>query len=117
MKKISLIATEYQDQCAFVEWLRLNKILFTSTQNGTYCTPHEKQKLIKSGLEIGCPDIIIFEPRGIYHGLIIEIKSKIGIVKKIQKNFLELLNRKTYHAIVCFGVDQCIKETEKYLGI
>ena len=73
------------------------------------------------------PDIFIAEPRGVYHGLFIELKrdrdalyNKDGSMKKSahltdQLTCLNLLNEKGYYARFACGLDEAIEIVEKYL--
>lgn len=74
------------------------------------------------------PDILVFEPRGIYHGLCIELKrdrdslyNKDGTMKKsehltAQLTCLNLLNQKGYYACFACGLDEAMKLIDEYLS-
>jgi len=73
-----------------------------------------------------CPDLIIFEPRGGYNGLFIELKvvspfKKDGTLKKSehlegqQKTIIDLLDR-GYYADFATGFDEAKKIIDMYLN-
>lgn len=70
-------------------------------------------------------DIVILEPSGPYHGLILELKAK-NIYKKDgtllkndhlydQQTTIDLLNKKGYCAKFVVGLDDAIKAVDEYL--
>ena len=71
-------------------------------------------------------DLYVMEPRGNYHGLIIELKAK-NIYKKDgtllkdehladQQETIDLLNKKGYKACFCVGFDQAVSTINEYLN-
>lgn len=74
-----------------------------------------------------CPDLIIFEPKGKYKGLFIELKSK-DIYKKNSKELLknehveaqlDTITRllfKGYFACFCVGIENTIDVIEMYMN-
>lgn len=77
-----------------------------------------------SGYKKGCPDIMIFEPRGGYHGLMIELKAKNGVTTKDQVEWQNNLEIRGYKAYIMpkglehqEGLEWLIKKTEAYLGV
>lgn len=71
----------------------------------------------KEGLRSGVPDIFVAEPRGSYHGLFIEMKSKNGKVSQDQKTFLEKAGEKNYFCFVCFSFEEARGVVKSYLEI
>lgn len=77
----------------------------------------------------GFPDFFLAEPKGVYHGLYIEIKKvgespfkKDGLIKsnehlKQQQDMLQKLHTKGYMTLFCTGLDECIKTIENYLQL
>jgi hypothetical protein len=60
-------------------------------------------EMVDEGLESGVPDLFLDEPRGVFHGLRIEMKRKGGRVSDTQELWLKHLMEKGYFAIVCTG--------------
>lgn len=77
----------------------------------------------------GIPDLIILEPRGVYHGLLIELKrsdddllTKEGNIRKDthlqeQEKVLEGLEEKGYYASFSCGLEPSIKLIDWYMGL
>lgn len=74
-----------------------------------------------------CPDVIIFEPKGIYHGLFIELKVK-PIYKRSgellknehiegQQKTINDLNALNYFATFAVGFDEAKKIIDNYLNL
>ena len=74
-------------------------------------------KLKRSGYSKGTPDILIFEPRGSYHGLFIELKTAKGRISAEQLYWLEELIHRGYAAMVCRSFDEARGEIETYLAL
>ncbi len=70
----------------------------------------------KMGVLSGVSDIIILEPVGGYHGLMIELKSKKGRVSESQKKFMERCENKNYQTRVCNSLDQVIAAVDVYMN-
>jgi len=67
------------------------------------------------GYRPGSPDIIILEPRGPFHGLMVELKAIKGTVSENQKNFhLEAIHR-LYKTIIGFGLEDAQLKIKSYL--
>lgn len=74
-----------------------------------------------------CPDVIIFEPRGNYHGLFIELKVKspfklngeLYADKHLegQQNTIDDLNEKGYYACFSWGFDMTKKVIDDYMKL
>lgn len=83
-------------------------------------------KVQKDGFK--CPDLMIFAPRGDYHGLFIELKAespyrKDGITLKAndhvqaQANSIADLREKGYAADFAWTFDGAVKMIDEYLGL
>jgi len=80
-------------------------------------------KRIKSlGYRAGTPDLMIFEPKGIYSGLFIEMKTpktyfcEKGTVSKEQNVMIDLLNARGYKAVVCYGSNEAEIVIDEYMA-
>lgn len=109
---------EQGEQIAVVQWLRVQypKVLFTSSGAGLITNARTGGLMKKLGYSAGTPDIMIFEPRGGFHGLFIEMKYKDGIVSENQELWIRELVAKNYQAYVCYGFLEAREIIDGYLG-
>ncbi len=108
----NLIPTEYEEQCAFVEWLEFTGYKFTAIPNSTWTTSiNQKVRNKKSGLRAGLPDLVIVHPKGL---VFLEMKrTRGGKTSPHQEEWIEALNScKGVGAYVVYGCDQAIKLIE-----
>jgi len=110
---------EHNIQIQVVNYLRKihPEVLFSGGFSGEKMTLLRAIRKKRSGYQAGTPDIIIFEPRGIYHALMIELKSKTGSLSENQKAFKEMAEKRGYKYIVIRDVQEGIEEIEKYLKL
>jgi len=109
------IPTEYEEQCALVQWLELKKLKFTAIPNSTYTSSwNQKMRNKRMGLNPGLPDMLIITKRGL---LFVEMKRlKGGKVSDYQKSWIDSLNEcNGITAQVCVGFDEAKKFISKYL--
>lgn len=72
-------------------------------------------KLLKDlGLRPGVSDLFVALARHGHHGLWIELKSARGIVSKVQKQFLEDMERQGYGTAICRSIDETITLLDWY---
>ena len=92
--------------------------LYTIAPNGMKLPMSVAIKLKDMGYRAGTPDILIFEPRGIYKGLFIEMKArKGGRVSDEQTAFILALRDRGYSAIVCEGASVAVSVIDAYMGV
>lgn len=72
-------------------------------------------RLKKKGVKSGVPDCMIFEPRGNYIGLAIELKIKPNKTSDNQKKWLSDLATRGYKCVVCYNIDEVILVVSNYL--
>jgi len=107
---------EYQLQKAVCEYLDLKNILFCASLGGQYqIHMSQRIKAKKTGYKKGFPDLFIYEPRGNYCGLAIELKVGYNKPTKEQWIWNEQLNKKGYKAVVCTGIDEALETINNYL--
>jgi hypothetical protein len=108
---------EHNIQIQIVNYLRKFKpnILFSGGFAGEKMTLLRAIRKKRLGYQAGTPDLILFEPRGIYHGLMAEFKSKQGYLSPEQKVFKEMAEAKGYKFIIIKDVQDGVNEIEKYL--
>ena len=112
----SLIPTEHQEQSLVVKYCTLKKIPIFHIPNGSYKSVTARTKSKQEGLKAGVPDLMLPVPNKNHHGLFIEMKRvKNSKVSVQQKQWIELLNKQGYKAIVCYGNNEAIKEIENYI--
>lgn len=122
---------EYNLQVNCVKWLRLQypDVFFMSdTIAQVKLTPQQaaRNKAIQCP-DFKCPDIIIFEPRGRYCGLFIELKAespykKTGGLKKDkhieeQDETMGKLTIKGYDCFFCWEFDKFVEIVTAYMEL
>ena len=108
--------TEAQEQYAVAEYLRFLGVVFNHSPNEGKNDVQYIVKLKRMGMRVGFPDLFIYEPRGSYHGLAIEMKRvKGGKLSEAQAKCLAELNERGYKAAVCRGFDEAKKIIDDYL--
>tara|TARA_R110002020_G_scaffold92899_2_gene224462 strand:- start:14776 stop:15111 length:336 start_codon:yes stop_codon:yes gene_type:complete len=107
---------EYHLQKQVCNYLDFKNVLFCGSMGGQY-QMHFSQRIKsqKSGYKKGFPDLFIYEPRGNYHGLAIELKVGYNKPTKEQREWIEKLSNNGYFAAVCRGIDETIETIDKYL--
>lgn len=110
---------EHQEQCAVIKWFDMQypklKGRLAAVPNASKCPVWVGKKMNSEGRRKGYPDLQLLMPSCIYHGLIIEMKTKTGTVSKEQKDWLEWLNSQGYLAEVCKGFDEARTVIKAYV--
>jgi len=110
------------EQVTFIEYLTLRGALFTATVGGVRLSIGQATALKRQGYSKGVPDILIFEPRGKYHGLMIEMKRQRikgeprGRVSPDQERWKEQLLARGYRSEVCEGFDEAKGVYDAYMA-
>lgn len=110
------VPTEADEQSAFVEWLELKGLKFSSIPNSTYTTSWNQKHINKKlGLRKGLPDLLIVVPNDCL--IFIEMKrKKKSKTYPEQKDWIEALNSvDNVAAVICYGADEAIAAVEKNL--
>jgi len=77
---------------------------------------NEAKRMKATGYKRGFPDVFVYEPRGPFHGLSIEMKKeKGGRVSPAQKKWKEDLSVRNYMSTVAKGFDHAVQILEDYL--
>lgn len=111
---------ERTEQIAFANDMRLYfpKVLWTISVAGAKIPKIVWILLLKMGYSSGTPDIWILEPKGKYHGLIIELKKvKGGRISEEQIGWLEELNLRGYRACRCNGAGEALTVVTEYMSL
>ena len=89
----------------------------SATLGGIRCTYKQAVKAKRTGYKKGQPDLFIYEPRGIYNGLALEIKTNKGYATKEQKQWIKDLQDRGWKAEICKGISACIEVIDSYLNL
>lgn len=117
----SLIPTEHEEQCAFVEWLETKKLMFTAIPNATFTGWSQQRKNKAEGVRPGLPDMLIIVND---HLIWIEMKRRDrkpkrggkGGISDEQWRWIDALNRcENTQVYVTYGAKEAIEVIEKYL--
>tara|TARA_R110000787_G_scaffold87489_4_gene186404 strand:+ start:5840 stop:6229 length:390 start_codon:yes stop_codon:yes gene_type:complete len=106
-------------QSNVIKYLNLQypSIRYCASLGGQYQRyPSQRNKAKSTGYVKGFPDLGIYEARGSYFGLFLEIKQKGGYPTKEQKQWIEDLNKNGYYACVVKGLDAIIEVIDEYLN-
>lgn len=87
-----------------------------------YChVPNEgKRSPLKAqllGIRAGAPDVLVFEPRGKYVGLAMELKVGKNTLSPAQLGFLEHLRANGWKTVVCYTIEEAVKEFKTYFEL
>jgi len=128
-------ADEDKLQAAVVTYLKLNyNALYCASLGGQYQKYHsQRMKAKRTGYIAGFPDLFIYEPRGGYNGLALELKTlkespykKNGQYKKLyneggdKHNQVEWINRlcvRNYEAYFAVGFDDAKEKIDNYFSM
>ena len=132
IKRKRKVSEEDDLQTAVVTYLKLRyKSLFCASLGGQYQKyESQRRKAKRTGYKAGFPDLFIYEPKGIYSGLAIELKTlkgtpykNNGMYKKKydlggdrynQTEWLENLRLRGYQAQFVVGFDQAKEVIDNY---
>jgi len=110
--------TEFRIQADWVlqTQLRYPDLLFTIAPAGFIMSAGQAMKMVRLGYRAGTPDVLVFEPRGLYHGLLIEFKAPGGKISDAQREFVRLAELRGYKTAFCFSTVQGTDVLENYLA-
>ena len=109
--------TEYKLQKAICKYLDLQNILYCGSMGGQYqAYMSQRIKAKRSGYKRGFPDLFIYEPRGIYHGLAIELKVGYNKASKPQLHWQKELRKRGFKSEICTGIDEALETINNYLN-
>lgn len=115
------MATEHQEQAAFMSWLAK---FHPKVYELTYHVPNgrlsaaEGSKYKRIGAKSGVPDVCIALPVEPYHGLYIEFKRRDGGsgLSETQSTWITKLSCVGYRAVMAKGWEEAKRIVEKYIG-
>jgi hypothetical protein len=112
--------TESNEQIAAMDWLRaqhpniaLHTLHIGNERKASYYAGYIMKRM---GVLKGASDLFMAWPNGGYHGLFIEVKSKIGRPSPEQKAFLQRMSEVGYRAEICYGAEEVISTIKDYLS-
>lgn len=111
--------TEASVQSAIIQYIKAAYplTLYCATAGGMKTSYTQAARMKATGYVRGVPDLLIFEPRGTYHGLMIEVKKDAKqYATKEQKEWMVELNKRGYLAYICKGFDEAKKAIDDYFG-
>lgn len=107
---------EEDEQRAVAEYLDWLGVLYNHSPNEGQRAVQYTVKLKALGMKAGFPDIFIYEPRGEFCGLAIELKRVSGgRVSDAQRDWIDKLNARGYKAVVCKGFDEAKRTIDDYM--
>jgi hypothetical protein len=112
--------SESVTQQHFIQWLKLQ---YPSLYAVTAAFPNQGKRsyanasrMKAEGLKKGMPDVVIFHPEKLYHGMFIEFKSGKGKLSPEQSQMIELLTHRDYYCCVCRNLEEAIQEVMRYFN-
>lgn len=115
------LTPEEATQAALFQWAELNARKYPELRymfhipNGGYRHKTTAVKMKAIGQKAGVPDIFLPVPRGVFHGLWIELKYGKNRTTEAQRDYLSFLEEQGYGIAVCYGVDEAVQAIEEYL--
>jgi len=111
--------TEAHLQSNIIKYIKLQypHVRYCASLGGQYQRyPSQRNKAKATGYVKGFPDIGIYEARGGYFALFIEVKKKGGYPTKEQKDWIKDLTKRGYYACCAKGFDSIIEIVDEYLN-
>lgn len=129
--------SEHSEQARLVKFLDSLGILYFAVPSGEFRHIAIANRLKLEGVKRGVPDLVILEPRGIYHGLLLEMKKSESRPKNLplwgkgsdpeswkssglsdeQWEFLKSASKKGYLVRVGYGEIHAMEIVEEYLKL
>lgn len=114
---------EDSEQMAIIKWAKWQKHGDGKLSDYLHHSPNGGKRHIATakrfkamGTLAGFPDLFLFIPKGGYHGLFVELKSKAA-APTTTKTIIERLIKQGYMAVVCFGADDAIQAIKNYINL
>jgi len=94
-------------------------VLVYAVPNGGGRTGWDATRLKAEGVLAGVPDLVVAEPRGVYHGLYVEMKRATGgVVSSKQADVMEKLLARGYAVLIAHrGAEKAYEEVCQYLAL
>ena len=114
---------EAQAQAALITWMGYETrkhpelAYLYSIPNDIRTTPRRAARAKAMGMKAGVPDLCLPVPRGIWHGLYIEMKHGTNKATPAQEDFLRFLGRVGYATCVCYSAQIARDKILTYLNL
>ena len=111
--------SEYEIQKRFAEYIDTEhpNVLWCASAGGARTSMNEAKRMKATGYKRGFPDVFVYEPRGSFQGLAIEMKKDSGgRVSPSQKEWQQALETRGYHATIAKGFEMAVEILEDYLN-
>lgn len=93
------------------------RLLYCASAGGVRTSMKQAVKMKRTGYVKGFPDLFIYEPKGQWHGLAIEMKTSRGVMSQHQKEWQNELIKRGYIAVTCKSFDQAQIIIDEYLAL
>ena len=111
--------SESNQQELVIKYLRLAypDALYCASAGGMRTSYLQAIKMKRTGYVKGFPDLFIYEPRGEFYGLAIEMKKVKGSkIEPEQLQWQEQLRNRGYCSYICKGNEEAIKIIDEYFN-
>ena len=105
-------------QSAVVKYIQYKypNVKYCSSIAGAYISsPAQRRKIVRNGYVRGKNDLDIYEARGGYFALMLELKEK-AYPTKAQKEWIDAMNERGYCALITRGLDETLSVINEYLS-
>lgn len=115
--------SEDTEQISVVSWADWNRKRYPELKwlfhvpNGGSRNRMEAVKLKQMGVKAGVSDLCLPYPKGIYHGLFIEMKYGRNRQQDTQKEFLADMAAAGHFVATCYSAEEAIKVLEEYISL
>ena len=109
---------EYELQKSIIKFIKLKypNILYCASAGGMRTSISVAKRMKATGYVKGTPDIAIYEPRGQFHSLFLEVKTLKGRPTKDQIWWRNELNKRNFISEIVYGYDEATLLIDKYLN-
>lgn len=123
-EQLAATGSEHGEQAAVFQWAALNRPtypelewLFAIPNGGWRGHIVTAMKIKAEGVKRGVPDMALLQPRGQYHGCLIEMKRETkGETSDAQDKWADHLRLVGYSVYVCHGWKAAVAALQDYLG-
>lgn len=97
-----------------VIWPRFRRLIHHSPNEDAY---KHAQRAAALGMQKGFPDLFVAVPRGVYHGLFVEMKTAEGTASPEQREMLALLSGQGYACAIAHGQSTARAYITRYMEL